>query len=68
MFMSLYTNSLAYFSTHPMLNALAHAAGGFGIAILLQQYLIGDPFVSVWVGWVCVAFSAIIHVRSFTKR
>jgi hypothetical protein len=68
MFTTFYTNALAYFSAHPLLNSIAHAAGGFGLAIVLQQYLVGFPFVSVWVGWAGIIFSISIHVRAFTRR
>jgi len=66
--MQLYQNSLAYFSAHPMLNSIAHAAGGFGLAVLLQHYLKGDAFVSPWFGWACIVVSILIHVHSFMKK
>lgn len=67
MFMEIYHRSLDYFSSHPMANSLAHAAGGFGCAVVLQRYLAGDSVVPVWIGWVLIIFSAVVHVRSFYK-
>jgi hypothetical protein len=59
--------SLSFFSKHPMLNSLAHAAGGFGLAVVIQQYMEQNSVVPVWIGWVLIVFSALIHFRSFAK-
>ena len=67
MFTKIYNRSMNYFSKHPSLNAIAQAAAGFGLAVLLQGYLKGNAFVDAWVGWTLIAFSVIIHVRSFLK-
>lgn len=67
MFMDIYNRSLRYFSSHAMLNSLAHSAGGFGLALVLQEYLRGNAFLSPWIGWVLIAFSAIIHIRSMMR-
>ncbi|HEV2917463.1 MAG TPA: hypothetical protein VGW78_07000 [Candidatus Babeliales bacterium] len=64
MFKGLYTKSLMYFAKHPMLNSFAHSVGGFGIALLLQYYIVGDAFAPLWVGWLCITGSLVIHIRS----
>lgn len=54
-----------YFSKHPLLCSLAHALGGFGIAVILQQYTIGNSFVPVIVGWLCFLASIAMHVAVY---
>lgn len=61
MFMDLYNKALVYFSAHPTLNSVAHAAAGFGLALLLQHYLKGNAFLPTWIGWALVIFSAFVH-------
>lgn len=65
--MNFYDRSLHYFSKHPIINSTAHAAAGFGLAILLQQYYQGDVFVSPYLGWALVIFSVVVHIRSMMK-
>ncbi len=65
MFMEIYHQSLDYFSKHPMANSLAHAAGGFGLAVLLQGHVGGVSVVPMWLGWVLIVFSALVHFNSF---
>ncbi len=67
MFMELYHQSLDYFSKHPMANSLAHSAGGFGLAVVLQEYMGGGSFVPVWIGFILIVFSALVHFRSFYR-
>jgi len=57
-----------YFSAHPACNAIAHAAAGFGLAVLLQHYLVGMTFVNFWVGWALVGLGVVMHVRSFMQK
>jgi len=66
--MNLYSKSLAYFSAHPILNSIAHFTGGFGLAILLQQFIKGHSLFSPWVAWVCLGVSIFIHMHSFMKK
>lgn len=40
-----------FWPQHIILSNLSHAAGGFGLAIVLQRYLRGEPFLPVIVGW-----------------
>lgn len=67
MFTQIYNRSNSYFSKHPMLNALAHASAGFGLALVLQHYLKGNAFLSPYIGWALIIISALIHIRSFMK-
>lgn len=64
---NIFHKSLSYFSKHPMLNSLAHSAGGFGLAVVIQEYMAQNSVVPVWAGWVMIIFSALIHFRSLSK-
>ncbi|HZW61805.1 MAG TPA: hypothetical protein VFF04_06290 [Candidatus Babeliales bacterium] len=60
--------SMKYFSHHVILNSVAHTAGGFGLALVLQHYMQGHEFISVWFGWGLIALSFIIHIKSMMKE
>lgn len=62
--MNVYNNAMRYFSSHVWANSIAHTAGGFGLAIILQQYFKGNTFLPLTVGVVLLALSVVIHVRS----
>jgi hypothetical protein len=66
--MNFYNRSISFFSRNVILNSIAHAAGGFGLAIVLQQYIQGNAFISVWIGWFLIIISLAIHVRSIYGR
>lgn len=68
MFNEIYNLSLKYFSRHPILNSLAHSAGGFGLALLIQQVLKGDAFLPPMISLIFIAFSAVVHIVSFIKK
>ena len=53
---------MQFASKHIVLSNSAHAAGGFGLALLLQYYLTGGAFAPVWVGWALLACAAAWHV------
>jgi hypothetical protein len=59
---------MSYFAQHVWLNSVAHAAGGFGLAIILQHYLKGDSFLSVYLGWLLVIICIGLHVMPFIKK
>lgn len=59
--------SIAYFSSHVMLNSIVHSAGGFGLAVVLQDYLRGNVFISPYVGWALIVVSVIMHARLCMK-
>ncbi len=68
MFEDIYKLSVKFFSHHPVLNSLAHSAGGFGLALLLQQMIKGDAIISPGISLLLIAFSVVIHVWSFVKK
>jgi hypothetical protein len=49
-------------SSHVVLSNAAHGAGGFGLALLLQYYLMGSAFAPVWVGWALLACAVVWHL------
>ena len=61
-------NAIKFDRTHVMLNNFSHLAGGFGLALVLQDYFVGNSFLSVEFGWILLVFSAAIHIYSFTKQ
>lgn len=65
MFFNFYDKAIVYFAAHPTLNALAHSAAGFGLALVLQHYLKGNAFLPVSIGWALIIFSVIIHFLAF---
>ena len=46
-------------------NAL-HASAGFGLALILQSYFRGQPFLPVMVGWLLLGLAAILHIYAFS--
>jgi hypothetical protein len=64
----LYNRSMNYFSRHVLLNSAAHAAAGFGLALLLQYYTAGTAFLNPLIGWGFILFSAAIHLISVLKK
>lgn len=56
--------SIRFFAAHVWLNSIAHAAGGFGSAIVLQEYLQGNAFVCPLFGWALIIVSTAIHIYS----
>ena len=59
--------TMKFDKNHIILNNLNHAAGGFGLAILLQNYMVGNPFMPVIIGWILLGIAVIIHVYSWTR-
>ena len=59
MFWFFYEKVVTYFAQHVILNAFAHTAAGFGLAIVLQHYLKGNAFLPVYVGWLLIAVCAV---------
>ena len=52
---------------HIVLNNIHHAAGEFGLALVLQDYLAGSAFLPVAVGRVLVGFTVAVHAYEFTR-
>ena len=64
----IYEKSVRFFSEHVILNSIAHSAGGFGLAVVLQQYLQGEAFISPLIGWALIAFSVAVHIYSVVSE
>ena len=60
--------AMQFDSKHIIISNASHAAGGFGLAVLLQFYLMGSTFVPMWVGWVLVACSIVAHLWAAAKH
>lgn len=63
----MYKEAVSFSRRHILLNSASHAALGFGIAELLQDYLVGDAFIAVWIAWVLVALGVIEHIYAWTR-
>jgi len=59
---------VAFDRRHIILTNASHVALGFGAALILQEWLAGNPFLSVWVGWALVATSLVVHLVALTSR
>ncbi len=64
----MFENAIKYWSKHVVLSSLSHTAGGFGAAVVLQNYIAGDVFVPVVVGWVALGFTLITHVIAHRSK
>ena len=53
---------MEFASKHVVSSNAAHAAGGFGFALLLQYYLTGSAFAPASIGWVLLACAALWHL------
>ena len=63
----MFQHAIEFWSQHVLLANASHAAGGFGLAIVLQRYLGQQPFVPVIVGWILLAFCLLTHLYAFTR-
>ena len=63
----MFQNVIEFWSQHMILANSSHAAGGFGLALILQRYLAGEPFLPVWVGWLLLGYCLAAHVYAFTQ-
>ena len=64
---AMFEKQQAWAREHIILNNVHHAAGAFGLAIVLQHYLAGNPFLPVAVGWVLLGFTVTMHLYQFTR-
>ena len=55
-------HAIQFWSQHVILANLTHAAGGFGLALVLQRHFGGRPFLPVIVGWLLLAFTIAVHL------
>lgn len=61
----MFQNAIDFWSRHVILANASHAAGGFGLALILQRYFGNKPFVPVWIGWILLAFTIVTHLVAF---
>ncbi|MFH0864443.1 MAG: hypothetical protein V1858_05160 [Candidatus Gottesmanbacteria bacterium] len=64
----MFEQPINFWSKHVILSSLSHAVGGFGAAILLQHYLVGNAFLPAIVGWITVAFTAVTHFIAYASK
>jgi hypothetical protein len=55
-----------FWSGHVLLANFAHAAGGFGLAVILQYYIGKTSFIPVVIGWLLLAFAVGAHLYAYT--
>lgn len=60
--------ALAFDRRHIILSNASHTALGFGVAVLLQEYMVGNAFVPVIVAWVLIIFGLIAHLRAWMNK
>jgi len=65
--MTMFNDEKKFARRHIFLTSANHFVGGFGLAILLQHYLVGGAFLPVLIGWVLVAFMAAVHLYEFGR-
>ena len=63
----MYKEAIAFDRRHILLSNANHAALGFGLAVLLQEYLVGNAFMPLWIAGVLVAFGVISHIYAWTR-
>lgn len=59
--------AIKYWSGHVILSGLSHTLGGFGAALLLQHYLVGNAFLPTSVGWLALGFTGVTHFIAWTS-
>ncbi len=52
---------------HIVLTAISHIAAGFGIAVVLEGYVGSGPFIPVFIGWIILGFTAIVHTVGWMR-
>lgn len=63
----MFQHAIDYWSRHVLMANASHMALGFGLAVVLQRWRRGNPFVPVWVGWLLLAFALATHTVAFTS-
>lgn len=61
-------DALRFDRRHILMSNAAHVALGFGLAVLLQEYMAGDSFVPTIVAWVLIVLGLLEHVRAWTSK
>jgi len=62
---SLFAKPVEFWRHHILLANASHAAGGFGLALVLQRYLAGKSGIKA-LGWLLLAFALLTHLIAFT--
>jgi hypothetical protein len=62
--LSLFAKPIEFWRHHILLANASHAAGGFGLAVVLQRYLEGKRAVRV-LGWLLLTFALVTHLIAF---
>ena len=63
----MFKNGIEFFKQHIFLANLSHLTGGFGLAVVLQHYVAGNPFFPVVIGWLMLGFSLAVHAIAYAK-
>lgn len=63
----MFQTAIEFWSRHVILANASHTAGGFGLALILQRYFGGRPFLLVAVGWNLIGFTLVTHVITYTR-
>lgn len=63
----MFSKQIEFARNHIILTASSHLAAGFGLAIVLQDYLGSTPFLPVGIGWILVIFSLVIHIWTWVR-
>lgn len=63
----MFNKQIEFARKHIFLTASNHAAAGFGLALILQDYLVGNSFLPVSIGWILVVFSLMVHIWAWKK-
>lgn len=63
-----FKKGMVYFSEHAILNSVAHFAAGFGLALLLQQLLVGNAFLPSVVAWLLIGIAVVIHIVAVVSK
>ncbi len=61
----MFEKQIKFAREHIILTAANHVAAGFGLALLLQHYLVGSSFLPAIIAWLLVGFSAAVHSYVF---
>lgn len=63
----MFNKEMNFARNHIILNSLHHLLGGFGLAIILQNYFGSGVFFPVALAWIFVAFTVVVHAFEFTR-
>ncbi len=58
---------MEFWSQHVLFSTTNHFAAGFGLALVLQRYIKGNPFLPTIVGWLLFGYGLIAHIYAFAQ-